>query len=327
MSKKVNKEEQLKRVYLITGSDTPKVEKAVRRLRDRITADAGTDINIDIFDALDHNAGQVIQSASTLPFGEGLRLVTVMNAGAWRKADKDEMAAFLADPPEYACIALVGGGIRKNEGLYRAVEASGQVLSFEAPRPADFPKWTQEQAAIRRLKLGSREAARLVTLAGADPQSIVTELEKLAAYAGQGQVETSDIEELCWITAEVRVWDLTDALGAKNRKAVFTQVEALLAQKTAPGSVFYSLAKHLKCLSEVVAARERGEDVASAAAAMGLKPFPARKIAEQSRNFSGPGLRQAIRIFSDLDADMKGRGGLSPEFALEAALARVLDVV
>lgn len=327
MTKAKKKEEQLKPVYLISGSDSPKVELAARRLRERVVADAGTDINIDIFDALDHHAGQVIQAAGTLPFGEGVRLVMVMNAGAWRKADKDDLAAFLGDPPEYSCIALVGSGIKKNEGLYRAVAAVGQVLAFESPRPSDFPAWTREQAALRHLKLGSAEARRLVSLAGQDQRSISGELDKLAAYIGKGQVQTEDIETLCWVSPEVRVWDLTDALGAKNRSAVFRHLEELFAARTAPTSVFFSLARHLKSLAAVVAAGERGEDAGRAAAALGLKPFPARKIVEQSRNFTGEGLRAAIQIFAELDADMKGRRDLRPDFALEAALARVLDLV
>ncbi|MBE0429332.1 MAG: DNA polymerase III subunit delta [Thermoleophilia bacterium] len=327
MSARPKKKNRLKPVYLITGTDTPKVETAARRLRDRVSEDSGTDINIDIFDALDHSAGHVIQAASTLPFGEGVRLVMAMNIGAWNKPDKDELAAFLACPPEYACIALVGAGLRKTEGLYRAVEAAGEVLVFTAPTPANFPRWTQEQAEIRGLKLGAGEARRLVALSGPDQRAIAIELDKLAAYAGRGAVEMEDIEALCWVSPEARIWDLTDALGTRNREAVFRHLERLLADGTAPASVFFSLAKHLKQLSQVVAARERGEEAAASAAALGLKPFPAKKIAGQSRNFTGSGVRRAIAVFSDLDADMKGRSELRPDFALELAICRVLDIV
>lgn len=327
MSRKTKKEEKLKPVYLITGDDEPKVQKALSRLKERVISDSGTDINIDIFDALDHHAGEVAQAASTLPFGEGVRLVIVMNVGAWRKPDKDVLAGFLTDPPPYSCLALVGGGLKKNEILYRAVESAGQVLAFEAPRPRDLPQWTRQQAAMRHLKLGENEARRLVTLAGSDQQAIISELDKLVTYAGSGSVEMEDIETLCWVSPEVRIWDLTDAMGQKDRSAVFKNLEALLAERQAPTVVFFSLARHLKCLAEVVAARERGEDPARAAASMGLKPFPAKKVVGQSRNFTGEGLREAIRIFSELDADMKGRGNLRPDFALEAALARILDVV
>lgn len=323
--KKIKKEEKLGPVYLITGTDSPKVEAAARRLWERVIADSGTDINIDLFDALDHHASMVTQAANTLPFGEGIRLVMVRNIGAWRKADKDILSEFLADPPGYSCLALVGGGLRKNESLYRAVETHGKVLAFDSPRPSDFPAWAREQAALRHLKLDNPQARRLVTLAGHDTRAINTELDKLALYAGQGTVQMEDIEAICWISPEVRIWDLTDAIGRRDRPAVFRSLEALLQEQTAPNAVFFALARHIRNLFELVAARDSGEDASRTASAMGLKPFPARKLIDQSQEFTVAGLRQALIILSGLDADLKGRSEIRPELALEAALAQMLD--
>ncbi len=327
MTSKTNKKNKLKPAYLITGSDETKVEKAVARLRERVIADAGTDLNVDVFDAAEHSAQEVVQAANTLPFGTGVRLVLVTGVGAWRKADKDVIANYLADPPPHTVLALTGSGIRRNESLTKAIEGVGQLLSYEAPRPAGMPQWVQEQAAQRHLKMGGREARRLITLSGSDQRSILSELDKLAAYVGKGTVLMEDIDGLCWVSPEVRIWDLTDALGARDRASVFRHLEEILADRTAPNAVFYSLARHLRNLAEVAAARERGEDPARAAAALGLKPYPARKVVEQSRNFTAGGLREGVRIFAELDADMKGRSDQRPDLQLERAVARVLDAV
>lgn len=327
MTKSASKREQLKPVYLITGSDEPKVEKAARRLRERIISESGTDLNVDVFDAAENSAHAVLQAAETPPFGEGIRLVLVNHAGAWHKADKDAIAAFLADPPTYSCLALVGGGIRKNEAIYKAVAEAGQVLLYEAPRPSGLPLWAQQQAKDRKLKLGLPEAQRLVSLTGADQRAIASELDKLSAYVGRRAVEMEDIDELCWASRDAKIWDLTDAVGARDREAVFLHLEELLADHAAPTSVFFSIAKHLRNLCAVVSAKERGEEPAKAAASLGLKPFPAKKIVEQSRNFTAAGLRQALQILADLDADMKGRSDLRPDLALELAVARIMDVI
>ncbi|MFA5801467.1 MAG: DNA polymerase III subunit delta [Thermoleophilia bacterium] len=327
MTKSARKQEKLKPVYLITGSDDPKIEKAVRRLKDRVISESGTDLNVDVFDAAEHSAHAVVQAAGTPPFGTGVRLVLVNSVGDWHKADKDVIAAFLADPVDYSCLALVGGGIRKNEAIYKAVIEVGQVLVYEAPRFAGLPVWAQEQAAQRHLKLGAREAQHLVGLTGSDQRAIVSELDKLSAYVGKRAVESEDIDELCWVSRETKVWDMTDALGQRDREAVFRHLEELLAGHAAPASVFFSIARHLKNLCEVVSAGERGEDLTRAAHALGLKPFPARKIAEQSRNFTADGLRRAVMILAELDADMKGRKDQRPDLTLEIAVARVLDIV
>lgn len=317
----------LKPVYLITGTDETKVEKAMRRLRDRVVRDSGTDLNVDIFDASQETAAAVVQAASTLPFGEGVRLVLVTSVGAWNKADKDLIVNYLAMPSETTCLALVGGGIRKNEMLMKAVADAGQVLSYEAPRPSNLPSWVQDQADERHLKMEPQAVRRLVTITGSNQRAILGELDKLATYLGRGKVGLEDIEELCWVSPEVRIWDLTDSLGARDRQAVFRHLEELLADRTAPAAVFFSIAKHLRNLCVVVSARERGEDVMGAAAELGLKPFPARKLADQSRNFTAVGLQQAVHLLADLDADLKGRRDLRPDLALEMAVARIMDLV
>jgi len=321
------KKDMLKPVYLITGTDETKVEKAMRRLRDRVVGDSGTDLNVDIFDASQETAAAVVQAASTLPFGEGVRLVLVTSVGAWNKADKDLIVNYLAMPSETTCLALVGGGIRKNEMLMKAVADAGQVLSYEAPRPSNLPSWVQDQADERHLKLEPQAVRRLVTITGSNQRAILGELDKLATYLGRGKVGLEDIEELCWVSPEVRIWDLTDSLGARDRQAVFRHLEELLADRTAPAAVFFSIAKHLRNLCVVVSARERGEDVMGAAAELGLKPFPARKLADQSRNFTAAGLQQAVHLLADLDADLKGRRDLRPDLALEMAVARIMDLV
>jgi DNA polymerase-3 subunit delta len=326
MTGKANKK-KLESAYLIKGSDETKVERAVARLVQRVIDDSGTDMNVDVFDASVEPAMSVVQAANTLPFGEGVRLVLVKDVGAWNKADKDVIASFLADPPEYSCLALTGRGIRKNETFAKAVAEAGQILTFDAPRPSDLPAWVQEQAAPRHLKVANDAARRLVALTGYDQRAIIGELDKLHAYAGRGEIGLEEIERLCWVSPDVRIWDLTDALGAGDRKTVFRHLEELLADKTAPAAVFYSIAKHMRNLCEVVAARERGEDPVAAAAALGLKPYPAKKVAAQSGNFSSSGMRQAIMIMSGLDADIKGRSELRPDLAIETALARALEVL
>jgi DNA polymerase-3 subunit delta len=327
MSTEAKEKKALKPAYVITGSDEPKVEKAVRRLKERIISDAGTDINIDVFDATEQTALEVIQAACTLPFGVGQRLVLVTNAGNWSKADKDAIISYLGEPPEHTVLALTGRGFKKKEALLAAVAAVGEVLTFDAPRPSSLPRWVQEQARRMHLKLGLEEARRLILLTGSEQRAILSELEKLSTYIGKGTVGLDDMERLCWISPKVRIWDLTDALGARDRAAVFKHLEAVLREHTAPTMIFYAVARHLRMLSQVVEAKERGEEPARAALALGLKPYPAKKIAQQSRNFTVAGLKRTISILSDLDADMKGRDDLRPDLALELALARILDAV
>ncbi len=318
---------ELARAYLITGSDGDKVMEAARRLRRRVATDAGTDIDIDIFDAGEAGGAEVVAAANTMPFGGGVRLVMVYDVGQWRKDDKDLVAQHLEEPSPQCCLALVGSGLRRNEALYKAVAAAGEVLVFDTPRPADMPAWVARQARRRGMKMGAPEARRLVAACGGDQRAIASELDKLAAYTGGGAVKAEDIESVCWVSAETKIWDLTDAIGARDRRLAFRRLEDLAGDRRGAASAFYAVMSHLKRLYVVTEARERGEDPVAAASALGIKPYPARKIASQSAAFDSGGLLQALARLAELDADLKGRSDRRPDLALEMAMAEIFDVL
>jgi DNA polymerase III delta subunit len=85
---------ELKPVYLITGSDRPKIQRALRRLRDRIGDEA-----TELFSAVELSGDDAV-AACNAPglFGTGARLVVVGDADRWKAADVKAIASYLAAP-------------------------------------------------------------------------------------------------------------------------------------------------------------------------------------------------------------------------------------
>ena len=99
---------ELKPVYLITGSDHPKVALAVRRLRERVGRDAA-----EMLDAAESSGDDAVGACNALGlFGEGTRLVVVEQVERWRAADVKTVGAYLASPAPGTVLALVGDGIK-----------------------------------------------------------------------------------------------------------------------------------------------------------------------------------------------------------------------
>ena len=250
----------------------------MRRLRDRCGPGLRHRSERRYFDASQENAAAVVQAASTLPFGEGVRLVLVTSVGAWNKADKDLIVNYLAMPSETTCLALVGGGIRKKRDADEGCRRCGTGSSYEAPRPSNLPSWVQKMADERHLKMEPRAVRRLVTITGSNQRAILGELDKLATYLGRGKVGIEDIEELCWVSPEVRIWDLTDSLGARGPAGCFSPPGGTAGGPNGAGG---GLLLDRQASEKSLRGGQRpgeGEDVMGAAAELGLKPFPARKL-------------------------------------------------
>src|SRR5206468_10734326 len=85
---------ELKPVYLIVGGDRPKIQRAVRRLRDRI-GDESTEL-LSAFEATGEDA--VAACNSPVLFGSGRRLVVVTEVDRWKAADVKAVADYLTAP-------------------------------------------------------------------------------------------------------------------------------------------------------------------------------------------------------------------------------------
>src|SRR5205823_3731390 len=104
---------ELKPVYLLHGSDGPKIARAVRRLRDRIGEDSTEHLS-----ARDSSGEDVVASCNALGLflGEG-RLVIVDEPERWKAADVKAVVAYLASPSPATVLALVADEIKADSPL------------------------------------------------------------------------------------------------------------------------------------------------------------------------------------------------------------------
>ena len=107
---------ELKPVYLIAGSDRPKVARAVRRLRERVGVDAA-----ELLSAVETSGDTAVAACNSLGlFTEEARLVVVDDVQRWRADDAKPVAAYLLSPAPTTVLALVGEGVKSDSALAKA---------------------------------------------------------------------------------------------------------------------------------------------------------------------------------------------------------------
>jgi DNA polymerase-3 subunit delta len=315
---------EIKPLYLICGTDRPKVRDAVKRLRTRVVTESGSDLNVTVFDGRSQRAAAMLTAADTAAFGFGTRLLLVNAADKWPAADRDRVLEYLRDPAPLTCIALVGETFTKTEKLTKALEKQGQVLRYDVPKHGELNDWVRARAKARGMEMSASAAKHFVAFVGTDPDVAVTELDKLAAYTRGEPVTVADIEAVCSATNEAIIFELTDAVGRRNVRAAFRCLETLYADGVSPLEVFYSLLRHTR---QLVAAAEVPPSMPAAevAKAIGVHPFTAKKLLEQRANFDRRSLGRALVTLADAEAGMKGKSQAEPELVLEIALVQLIS--
>ena len=325
--------------YLICGSDRPKVRRAVGRLRARVIAESGSDMGITVFDAEVHSADEVVEAASTPAFTLGTRLLLVLNADKWKVKDRKALAAYLDDPVPDTCLAVEGQKFPADDALRKAIQKHGKILPYDLPKKYEMAGWVRERARAHGLSLRAPVAKHLLDLCGQDPkhlERLEREIEKLAVYCRGAEAAEEDVDAVCTPDDEARIFDLTDAVGRRDRTRAFGLLESIFASgdpQDDANRVFYSLLRHVRQLEAAwgLGASDQG----TAAKQLGVPPFAAKKLLEQRKNYDRRRFDKAYRALAVAETGMRGRAPATLETAsgvkhserlvVELALARLLS--
>jgi DNA polymerase-3 subunit delta len=315
--------DELKPVYLIAGSDRPKVDRAVARLQGRFDHDA-----VEHLDASEVGGEDAVASCNVMGlFGAGQRLVVVDNVEAWKAPDAKEVATYLKSPAPGTTLALVANDLKKDAPIAKAVAGAGDVLIWDVTAKA-VPRWIADQFKLHGTKAEPEACRLLAELVGDDLYELAGEVEKLATWADEAEVTESDVAQLVAPRAESPPWNLTDAWGRRDVGGVLREAERMLDRTGDPVSrtiprLVGSLTRHLQRARAAHRLEEQGLSPSDAASKLGMKPYPAQKLFAQVRNFSGPELDGALIRMAELDHALKGGSRLANELELERALVEI----
>jgi len=315
--------DELQPVYLIAGSDRPKVDRAVARLRARFEPDA-----VELHDAAATSGDDAVAACNALGlFGAGTRVVVVEGVEAWKAADVKALAVYLKSPAPGTTLALVAGELKKDAPLAKAVTGHGSVLLWDVTAKG-VPRWIGEQFKLHGVAADASACRLMAELVGDDLYELAGEVEKVSTWANGATVTDADIELLVTPRAESPPWNLTDAWGARDVGGVLRAAERMLDRTGDPVSrtiprLVGSLTKHVRNARAVSRLEDEGLTSQEAAARLGMKPYPAQKLYAQVQNFSGAELDGALVRLAELDHALKGGSRLANELELERALVEI----
>ncbi len=308
--------EPLRPVYLLTGTDKPKIARALERLRGRFPDGAVEHVSAD-----GTTGDEAVAACNALGLFEGGRLVIVEGVERWKAADAKQVAGYLDDPTPGTVLALVGDELKAGSALAKACAKAGEVRTWNVQK-RKLPAWVAEQFARLGASADREACEALVELVGEDLGELASEAEKLATWAGGEPIGARDVEVLAVPSREVAPWALSDAWGARDVGAALTACESELERKE-PFVLAARLASHVGLIRSVRRLADEGLGSREIARRLDVHEFRVRKALAQTENYSADELERALLRLAGLDAALKGASRLSGELELERALVEI----
>lgn len=174
---------------------------------------------------------------------------------------------------------------------------------FENLNPRQLKTWILKEMEARGGKISQPALEFLASCVGNDLWRLNQELDKLIAYKNSGIITSADIRMLVAAEFNSNIFNLTDALGRKDRKTALS----LLYREVGAGrdelEILGMVAGHFRRLISLRSLVEAGRLVS--AAALGFHPFVFQKTLNQSRNFTLTDLKSKFRKIVETDFMIK----------------------
>src|SRR5437773_623862 len=234
--------------------------------------------------------------------------VLIGDEAFFRKRCREAILKYLA-PPEVRDFSLYEMDLLEsevNEVLDRA-----RTPALMAPFQVFFVRGVK--ALYGRGKHDENDAAsELVDALGSDMMLVANELEKLVLYVGdKKRITLGDVETMVLAAKQRSLYELTDAISAKDRARALEMMDAILntgdGDEAAIGHL-YMLAKTFRQMLVILEKNVRDSRAIWQALWQGFRvpPFAAEDVIKQARRYkSRRELTQALRLIARADMALR----------------------
>ncbi len=247
-----------------------------------------------------------------------------------RGAKKDEFAAldrYFRSPNPQALLIFVADFLRipadirrmdmddKNR-FERLTETLGEhcgMVELARVSEDDAMRWAVSTAQAAETRLDGDAARELVDALGADMLCVSSELEKLLLYTmGRGRITLGDVETMVLGAKQRSLYELTDAISARNRARAIALLHGLLnssdaGEDSAIGHL-YMLARTFRQMLVILEKNVRDQRAIWQALWQGFRipPFAADDLIRQARRYKNRReLTRALRLIARADLELR----------------------
>ena len=277
-----------------------------------------------IFEVLDRAQTPSLMSPFQVIFVRNVRQLYT------RGAKKEEFAAldrYFKSPNPQALLLFIADFIRipsdsrrmemDDKNRYeRLTETLGQhcgMVELARVNEDDAMRWIVSTAQGQEVRVDADAARELVDALGADMMMISSELEKLLLYAsGRGRITLGDVETMVLGAKQRSLYELTDAISAKDRARALALLQGLLnssdAGEDAAIGHLYMLARTFRQMLVILEKNVRDSRAIWQALWQGFRmpPFAADDLIRQARRYkSRRELTRTLKLVARADLELR----------------------
>ena len=303
------KQKKLQPIYFLEGEETYFIDMISDYIEDHLLQDQEKDFNQTIFYGKDADPNQVIETCKRFPMMSDKQVVIIKEAQHLIKVlDKFENYFKQPQPSTILVFCYKYKNLDKRKVISKIIAKNSVYFTAAKIKDYQLSAWIENQAKIHKLQIDGRNASLLAEYLGNDLSKVDNELSKLAMIlkAG-GEITAQTIEDHIGISKDYNVFELQNAISAKNQEAAYKIAYYFGKNEKAHPFVLTLgfLFSYFSKVSVVAFSKNKGNDNALAKEA-GISPYFIKDYKNAARNYSPTKLVKIVKHLKEYDLKSKG---------------------
>ncbi len=314
------KDGDLRPVYLLLGPEVFLRDRAAKMIRKAVVPAEALGFDYAEFQGTTASMSQVIKAANTFPMLSKTRLVMVTDINAAPADEHEPLLEYLERPARRGVLVLVAEDLDKRTVLAKRLLEKAWVIEFPLLRDYALKAWANEYIRYSGCQISPGALDRLIALSGSELMPLANEIDKLILYVGDAKtIPDSVVNELLVASHQNKLYELTDAIGRKDRKEALRLLTNILESGEPPLVVLSALARHFRQVLIAREALDSGLDARTAAASAQADPRWADRLARTARSVDPANARLMCLRSAEADRRIKSTG-LDEKLILESLI-------
>lgn len=303
-----------KHVLLLYGEESFLKQHCKTELLKRISPDQMPEFNIFSYDGKKYDLKALDEAIEALPVMSDKKLLmfrnsmifTISGSEAATKEYKEYWEKRFNDIPEDVFIVFDEEKVDKRSGLYKRLVKEDAFVEFTYLSENKMINWTVGLFQKMGKVISPHDAKYLVEITGEGMLAVKQEAEKITAYtSGKIDVTRKDIDAVVVPVLENKVFDMVDAILARNAREALGKLQDLIAMKEEEIRILGAITTSVDKLLTVQLMLTSGMDKTQIAANSKIPPFLVSKYVSISKKYDRKDLENLLTKCIETDRDFK----------------------
>ncbi len=296
-------------VYFFFGEDSFSIDNALESLEKAVQPFVESDFDKETFYGEDRSAAEILNFASSFPFGTGKKFITVKEFEKIK--DKKELVSYVKSPPDFTIIVFIHHGAISNIDTepYRSLSANNLLFEAKELKGNTLVNWIIEYVKTNGKSISAENAQILIDISGENRNLLEAQLEKIFTFLGEEKEITLDsVQSLSTSLKEFSIFDLQNSLAVKDKANSLKIALSLLEKGAEPTFIVHMLTRYFTGLSRITELKEKNIPDQAAARIVGTHPFYYKDHVKARKIYNDHDIYRAVKALLKADLTIKTTG-------------------